>query len=1330
MGHRQLTQFMPLPCPAVLIGAILLLGSSIQAPATKAADGWFGQTSVWSVHLTIPPAEFDALQPPFPAAFGPGGAPRSAAPPAATAGAERESERNAFGTEFRWAHADFTADETTLQNVGVRYAGDMTYLVSAAGLKRPLKIAFAKFKGQDFRGLSNLQLHAMPLDPSQAREALAYSVFRACGVPSPQTAFAEVRLSVPGRFDNLLLGLYTVVEDVDEAFLKEHFETAEGLAMTPFGPRGIDFLGEAWGPYIGPYRPHRTATNDEQARVIAFARVINSASDSEFARDIGSYLDVEAFLRYLAANALTANLQSFFAIGHNYTLYLDPRSHKFHFIPGDLEFSLANLLLFGSPDELMNLSLTRPYPGDNKLPDRLLAIEEHRQRYQTLLQELSASAFSKVELLRAASAIEQATAAARERERQAIAARPASPAGPFGAPAAGGLPPPPELAKFIEHRARSIQAQLAGTSSGYVPRPFQFGPAPGQGGGLGRSGNLQPITEAAFRETVQAPAGFEATLFAAPPQVSYPVAIACEPSGAVYVAVDEQGSLGRTPGGGRILRCVDKNDDGKVDEVTVFAKVEHPRGVTYRDGQLWVMHPPTLSVFQDTDGDGVADVDQVLVTGLTTNQITDRGGDHTTNCVRMGIDGWLYVGVGDYGIQQARARDGSIVVMRGGGIVRVRPDGTELEVYCQGLRNPFDLAIDPFMNIFTRDNTNDGAGWDTRVSLLKQSALYGYTQVFANFTAETMPALGTFGNSGGTGGLFIQDPSWPEGFNNTLFTGDWGRSEVYRHELTPHGATFDLRQDVFLQIPRATGMDIDALGRLYVASWYGGEASVFVGPNVGFVTRITPAGSFSPPFADLKRATLDELLQLLSSPKSVARLHAQGEILARGASEPVTRRLVALAGDEGSLLEGRVAAVFTLKQLNGPDSHAELVELAKVPVLREFALRALTDRAGELASLPPELFASALTDTSPRVRAQALISLGRLGQTAVASHIIPWTTREADSTMPTRQPVQNQPDPGRVVPHLAVRALVALQAVDACLEALDQPHASGALEALRNLHTREAVEGLIKRLRTAHDPTLRRGILVTLMRLHSREADYDGSWWGIRPDTTGPYYDPVAWELTPRIREVLITATQDADPETLEYLQWELQRHQVQLPGVELASRPDAGKTIQPIVLPQVDPSNPNQIGNLAFEAVSTRALAATGEPARGATLFKSQQCVACHTTADGQTPQGPHLFEIGKRYKPPELVESILKPSEKLAQGYETYSFVLTDGRILQGFVVTERAGSTLIREANGTPREIKKTDVEEKRIQQQSAMPEGLVANLTPEQLADLLAYLQSLH
>lgn len=1285
--------------------------------STDEGDSLFGQTKVWSIHLEITAKEFEAMQPPQVGGFG----------PAPQVQAQRDSERSSFGTEFRWAEADFTAEGQTLKKVGIRYAGDITYLVSAGALKRPLKIAFDRFDAQKFGGLSAIHLHAMPLDPSMARESLAFSVFRACGVHSQRTAYAEVTLTVPGLHDHEYLGLYTVIEDVDARFLSEHFESGDGLSLRPFRVRGVDYLGENWESYKGQFQPQRDATQEEQKRVIAFAELVNSASDEEFEMQISSFIDVDEFLRFMAANALTANLESFLALGHNYTLYLDPKSNQFHFIPGDLEFSFANLLLMGTPEQLMDLSVMKPWPGENKLPDRLLRIAEISERYRTLLEELSTTVFTMDQLLPEYDAIEQATKTIRDREQQATAARPV-PAAPFGPPGAIG-PQAPDIRTFAEIRTKSVGAQLAGKGRGFIPQPPSFGPPPGAGGGSRGAARVPPIDEASFHESVKVPPEFEATLFAAPPKVSYPVAIACEPGGAVYVAVDEQGSLGRTPGGGRVVRCVDKDDDGKADDVTIYAKVEHPRGVTFRNGRVWVMHPPELSVFQDEDGDGVADTHEVLVTGLTTDQITNRGGDHTTNCVRMGIDGWLYIGVGDYGIKQAKGKDGRTIVLRGGGIVRVRPDGTELEIYCTGLRNPFDLAIDPFLNIFVRDNTNDGAGWDTRVSLLKQSAIYGYTQLFTNFTDEIMPTLGTFGNSGGTGALFVQDPRWPVPWKNTLLTGDWGRSEVYRHDLTANGSTFDLKQDVFIQIPRATGMDIDARGRLYVASWRGGEASVYSGPNIGFIARVTPKGLSSETFPEMRNASLENLVRDLSAPQTVTRLHAQGEILARGKDCEATQRLLELACDENARTEGRVAALFTLKQLDGPDSHSALLELMDAASVREFALRALTDRIGETQGLDLNPFVNALSDPSPRVRAQAIISLGRLNNPAAAHSILPLTAREQSSVMPTRRPLQNQPDPGRVVPHLAVRALVRLQAVDTCLEALDGPYADGALCAMRYMHNQEAVEGLIKRLSTARTTELRRGILVTLIRLYNREADYDGSWWGIRPDNTGPYFDRAQWDMSERIATVLNTAINDSNPETVAYLKRELVRHGVALAGVSIASELAGTDDEIKIVVPRADPANRNHIGNMSLEAASSRALVTSGDARNGEALFKSQSCVACHTTADGQTPRGPHLFEIGKRYKPAELVESILKPSAKLAQGYETYQFVTLEGRIFQGFVVSERADATVIRESDGGRRELRRVDVEERLMQKVSAMPEGLAANLTPEQLSDLMEYLKSL-
>jgi hypothetical protein len=214
---------------------------------------------------------------------------------------------------------------------------------------------------------------------------------------------------------------------------------------------------------------------------------------------------VGAFLRFLAANSLTANVESFFALGQNYHLYLDAKTNKFAFLPGDLEFSLANFLLMGSGNELSDLSLVKPYPGENKLPDRLLAIPAVKQRYDKLVQELAATVFTKDKLLEQIKAIDAATREIKDQEAKAVLARREPPAG-FGGPG-GPAPQPPSLQSFAEKRTASIASQLAGTSKGYVPRPFSFGPPAGAGAGgpPGRTGPDKPIDEATFRANVQTP---------------------------------------------------------------------------------------------------------------------------------------------------------------------------------------------------------------------------------------------------------------------------------------------------------------------------------------------------------------------------------------------------------------------------------------------------------------------------------------------------------------------------------------------------------------------------------------------------------------------------------------------------------------------------------------------------------------------------------------------------------------------------------------------------------------------------------------------------------
>ena len=306
---------------------------------------------------------------------------------------------------------------------------------------------------------------------------------------------------------------------------------------------------------------------------------------------------------------------------------------------------------------------------------------------------------------------------------------------------------------------------------------------------------------------VRVPRGFEATLFAQPPDISYPTCLAAAPTGELYVGVDENGSLDAKPGRGRVVRCIDVDGDGKADKFNVFARMDSPRGVIFDAGTLYVLHPPDLTAYHDDNGDGIADRSETLVKGIGFD-LKFRGADHTTNGIRLGIDGFIYVAVGDYGFFKAVGKDGTTFPFRGGGVVRVRTDGTGLEVVSRGQRNIYDVAIDPYLNLFTRDNTNDGDGWDVRLSHVVPTGHLGYPSLFKNFADEIVQPLADYGGGSPTGSLYVQEPGLPAPYGDALFTCEWGREGVFRHPLEPKGAGFTAGQEPFVMLPRPTDIDV------------------------------------------------------------------------------------------------------------------------------------------------------------------------------------------------------------------------------------------------------------------------------------------------------------------------------------------------------------------------------------------------------------------------------------------------------------------------------------------------------------------------------------------
>ncbi|WP_346319334.1 hypothetical protein [Chitinophaga sp. YIM B06452] len=833
------------------------------------------------------------------------------------------------------------------------------------------------------------------------------------------------------------------------------------------------------------------------------------------------------------------------------------------------------------------------------------------------------------------------------------------------------------------------------------------------------------------------PPGLTTTRFAGPDVTPSPACLAVAPTGEVFVGVDMIGSLGKDPGKGRILKLTDSDNDGKMDGHSEFAVVDNPRGILVMGSRVYVLHTTfsketgkatgmALVVFGDKDGDGRADgPSQPLIEHLSnTKYIQERGTDHATNGIRMGIDGWIYIAVGDFGFHNATDRSGKKLTMLGGGIVRVRPDGTEMEIFTHGTRNVYDVAIDPYMNVFTRENTNDGGGWNVRFSHHIQSGEYGYPVLFQHFTDEILPALVDVGGGSGTGALFMAEPGWPEKYNNVPMMADWGRSMLYMHRVTPDGPTFTQKEEEFMALPQITDLDVDGSGRLYLSAWDG--AGYSGSPDKGYVIRAVPENWTYQAFPDLAKASVTELAQLLRSGSAVARLNASQELIARNDQQAVSAALE-VASDKALPLYARVAGIYTYAQAAGKDGTAALTAFTKDAEVREHALRALADRKGLLNGVPGEPFLEGLKDSSARVRAAAIIGLGRLGRAETAGALLQ-TKVPASFAAPAKdvEGPHATPNQAIVLPHLAVQALVSLHATDSAVAALNGGNATLALWALRYMHDVKAVNGLIAAYPRIKDEKLKKQVLVTLARLYKKEDSYDASWWwGTRPDSHGPYYKAVKWEGSPAIEQFLKKEALKA-PARKQFFTDLDARHRMDIAAFAAPKKAEAPIAKEPKVDLEKIKSKKGQVGKSSIEDVLLAINKLKGNPAKGKLLFASQGCVACHSISKGEKMKGPFMGQVGSIMNREQITESILKPNASISQGFATVTITAKGNKSYMGFVTEETAARVVLRDIGGNVYTVKTSDILSRKEMKTSMMPAGLANALSYEELASLVTFL----
>jgi hypothetical protein len=348
---------------------------------TITQDQLFTTTRIWDAHVTFAADQWKALEPvqaqPPRSMFVPG-EPLVGGP----------NLRNGFrtvqtGLEFQYAHGTLEFGGVLFKDVGARFKGNATYnqrSINAA--KNSLKIDLNKYvKGQKLAGVSTLNFHNAISEPGWMNEVLSYWLYREAGLPAPRTAYVRVHLTVPGRYDRKYTGLYILVENVDGNFIQARYKTNDGAILKPVSVNLFGLRRDTWDEgYTEMYDPKTDLTDADKARIIDFFRLVSSASDADFAANVGSFVDVPAFARFMAVVAWLNNSDSILERGQNFYMWVNPATKKFIFIPWDSDNSFG--MFSGQPgDTAVRGNIHQPWTARVRFLERMFQVPAFRTAY-------------------------------------------------------------------------------------------------------------------------------------------------------------------------------------------------------------------------------------------------------------------------------------------------------------------------------------------------------------------------------------------------------------------------------------------------------------------------------------------------------------------------------------------------------------------------------------------------------------------------------------------------------------------------------------------------------------------------------------------------------------------------------------------------------------------------------------------------------------------------------------------------------------------------------------------------------------------------------------
>lgn len=581
-------------------------------------------------------------------------------------------------------------------------------------------------------------------------------------------------------------------------------------------------------------------------------------------------------------------------------------------------------------------------------------------------------------------------------------------------------------------------------------------------------------------EALKVPEGFVVERVAGPPLSSYPMFMALDERGRMYIAessgLDLSGKEMVEAPGCVILRLEDSDDDGVYDEKVVFAdQLSLPMGVLWHDGALYVASPPDFVRLEDRDGDGVAEQRKVLVTGWNIFNTASLHGPF------LGPDGYLYLTHGRHGYD-ITTKEGVHLKGPASHIWRCRPDGSALERFCGGgFDNPVELVFTEggeMLGTMTYFTDPKNGQRDALMHWVEGGVYPKPHESNADLirTGELMPTMTKFSRIAPSGLARLSGVGFGADAAGDLVSAQFNPSRVQRHKLLREGATFRTEDSDFLTSSDANFHPTDVLedmdGSLLVSdtgAWYVDACPIsrVARPEIrGGIYRVRRADQ---PWRTgqrdamrvLPEAPVDALVEALADPRPLVHETAREMLVKRGpkAADALAAILNADAGDARQLsgavwAYGRIAPVqdaaplFAALRSNAPE--------VRLAAARMLGLR--TD-AGAGAAL-----IAALGDADLAVRREAATSLGRLQADAATPPLLAAAAQNED----------------RFLEHALIFALIRLNDPAALAHALEdgEPFArKAALIALDQLGSPALVARHAVALLDAPQPALRQAAL-------------------------------------------------------------------------------------------------------------------------------------------------------------------------------------------------------------------------------------------------------------